>query len=206
MTMPTAAQGSPNAAERDSRDATRTSAHASPPRDRASASRCRAGGEPKPKRRAMRQRSRQIRAGQGGAARAVARGTECRSRHARDRTRIDRQSVGRALRHRARRFEPGAREKLARISGSWRCITDLRLEVEGHTDDVGTDDPISDSQSDAGSRCVRISCTGDCLGHRRHDRAWRDQTGRHQQHGGRPSAQSARRAHRVRREYRHALT
>ena len=34
----------------------------------------------------------------------------------------------------------GAREKLARISGILALHPDLRLEVEGHTDDVGSDD------------------------------------------------------------------
>ena len=110
-------------------------------RDCAGASRCGAGGERIQSAERCGSRSGQIRAGQGGAAGAVARGTERRSRHARDRTRLDRQPVGRALRHRPRGFE-------ARAPGrSWRGFPGilalhpgLRLEVEGHTDDVGSDD------------------------------------------------------------------
>jgi outer membrane protein OmpA-like peptidoglycan-associated protein len=37
-------------------------------------------------------------------------------------------------------LKPGAREKLARISGILASQQGLRLEVEGHTDNVGTDD------------------------------------------------------------------
>ena len=37
-------------------------------------------------------------------------------------------------------LKPGAREKLARISGILALHQGLRLEVEGHTDDVGSDD------------------------------------------------------------------
>jgi outer membrane protein OmpA-like peptidoglycan-associated protein len=37
-------------------------------------------------------------------------------------------------------LKPGAREKLARISGILAVHQGLRLEVEGHTDSVGTDD------------------------------------------------------------------
>jgi len=37
-------------------------------------------------------------------------------------------------------LKPGAREKLARISGILALHQGLRLEVEGHTDNVGTDD------------------------------------------------------------------
>jgi outer membrane protein OmpA-like peptidoglycan-associated protein len=37
-------------------------------------------------------------------------------------------------------LKPGAREKLARISGILALHKGLRLEVEGHTDDVGTED------------------------------------------------------------------
>jgi outer membrane protein OmpA-like peptidoglycan-associated protein len=37
-------------------------------------------------------------------------------------------------------LKPGAREKLARISGILSLHPGLRLEVEGHTDNVGTDD------------------------------------------------------------------
>jgi outer membrane protein OmpA-like peptidoglycan-associated protein len=37
-------------------------------------------------------------------------------------------------------LKPGAREKLSRISGILAAQSGLRMEVEGHTDDVGTDD------------------------------------------------------------------
>jgi outer membrane protein OmpA-like peptidoglycan-associated protein len=37
-------------------------------------------------------------------------------------------------------LKPGAREKLSRISGILASQLGLRMEVEGHTDDVGTDD------------------------------------------------------------------
>jgi outer membrane protein OmpA-like peptidoglycan-associated protein len=37
-------------------------------------------------------------------------------------------------------LKPGAREKLARISGILASHPGLHLEVEGHTDNVGTDD------------------------------------------------------------------
>ena len=37
-------------------------------------------------------------------------------------------------------LKPGAREKLARISGILALHQGLRLEVEGHTDNIGTDD------------------------------------------------------------------
>ena len=37
-------------------------------------------------------------------------------------------------------LKPGAREKLARISGILALHQGLRLEIEGHTDDVGSDD------------------------------------------------------------------
>ena len=37
-------------------------------------------------------------------------------------------------------LKPGAREKLARMSGILVTHPGLRLEIEGHTDSVGTDD------------------------------------------------------------------
>jgi outer membrane protein OmpA-like peptidoglycan-associated protein len=37
-------------------------------------------------------------------------------------------------------LKPGAREKLARVSGILSSHPDLKIEVEGHTDSVGTDD------------------------------------------------------------------
>jgi outer membrane protein OmpA-like peptidoglycan-associated protein len=37
-------------------------------------------------------------------------------------------------------LKPGAREKLAKISGIVLAYPTLRLEVEGHTDSVGTDE------------------------------------------------------------------
>jgi outer membrane protein OmpA-like peptidoglycan-associated protein len=37
-------------------------------------------------------------------------------------------------------LKPGAREKLARVSGILLSHPDLHIEVEGHTDSVGSDD------------------------------------------------------------------
>jgi outer membrane protein OmpA-like peptidoglycan-associated protein len=37
-------------------------------------------------------------------------------------------------------LKPGAREKLARVAGILSSHPDLHIEIEGHTDSVGTDD------------------------------------------------------------------
>ena len=37
-------------------------------------------------------------------------------------------------------MKPGAREKLARVSGILSAHPGLKIEIEGHTDSVGTDD------------------------------------------------------------------
>jgi outer membrane protein OmpA-like peptidoglycan-associated protein len=37
-------------------------------------------------------------------------------------------------------LKPGAREKLARVAGILASHPDLKIEIEGHTDSVGTDD------------------------------------------------------------------
>ena len=49
-------------------------------------------------------------------------------------------------------LEPGAREKLARVSGILAAHPTLRLEIEGHTDSVGSDTSTSRSRSVARSR------------------------------------------------------
>jgi len=51
-------------------------------------------------------------------------------------------------------LKPGAREKLARVSGILVSHPDLKLEVEGHTDSVGTDE-YNQSLSDRRAESVR---------------------------------------------------
>ena len=51
-------------------------------------------------------------------------------------------------------LEPGAREKLARVSGILAAHPTLRLEIEGHTDSVGSD-PFNQALSERRAEAVR---------------------------------------------------
>jgi len=51
-------------------------------------------------------------------------------------------------------LQPGAREKLARVSGILAAHPTLRLEIEGHTDSVGSD-PLNQTLSERRAEAVR---------------------------------------------------
>ena len=66
--------------------------------------------------------------------------------------RVDSEDVRRVVRHGRYTLRPGAREKLAKISGIVRAHPGLKLEVEGHTDRIGDDENnirLSDQRASA---------------------------------------------------------
>ena len=104
-------------------------------------------------------------------------------------------------------LKPGAREKLARVSGILVSHDGLRLAVEGHTDSVGTDDynqGLSERRARIGARVSRGSEVRGRLGRR--SRLWRRPASRDQRHGVGTTAESAGGAGRVRRHHRPALS
>ena len=104
-------------------------------------------------------------------------------------------------------LKPGAREKLSRISGILASHQGLRVEVEGHTDNVGAEDynqQLSERRGESvrtylvqqGIASGAIGTTGLGEGTARCD----------QRHRRRTPAESTGRARRLRRHHRHALT
>ena len=104
-------------------------------------------------------------------------------------------------------LKPGAREKLARVSGILVSHPGLQLEVEGHTDSVGSDD-YNQQLSERRAESVRayLVRAADRAGRRRHRRLRRKPAGRDQRHRRRTPAESTRRARRLRRHHRQTLT
>jgi len=81
---------------------------------------------------------------------AVQRGS-ADSRHG---PRLDREYVGCALRHGQILVTPEAREKLAKVAGIVSGHPGLRLDVEGHTDNVGGDSYNQNLSSNAARQCA----------------------------------------------------
>ena len=53
-------------------------------------------------------------------------------------------------------LKPEARERLARISGIVLAYPDLKLDIEGHTDSIGTDEYNQTTLGKACRRCSRL--------------------------------------------------
>ena len=77
--------------------------------------------------------------GQGTAAPASAAAVQHDPRDSRHGSGADREYVGRSVRYGEVHAAAAAREKLARVSGIILSHPGLRIEVEGHTDSVGSD-------------------------------------------------------------------
>ena len=143
---------------RGAREGASADAGASAGRRRARAGRGRARRAPRPRPRAQRRPRRRcatreaearagarrrgaVRAREGRAARAPAPAAQRDPRDARDGARPDRQPVRRAVRHRAGDARSRARARSWRASrGFSSAHPDLKLEIEGHTDSVGSDE------------------------------------------------------------------
>ena len=98
------------------------------------------------------------------------------------------------------KLKPGAREKLARVAGILLAHPGLKIEIEGHTDSVGGDDynqRLSERRAAVGARLPGAA------GHRQRPSTAKGfgESGRWpvERDSGRTSAESPRRARRVRR-------
>jgi outer membrane protein OmpA-like peptidoglycan-associated protein len=90
-------------------------------------------------------------------------------------------------------LKPGAREKLARVSGILVTHPDLKLEIEGHTDSVGSD-TYNQSLSERRAESVRSYLVSQNIAAQTITVAGfgESRPGGHQRHGGGPPAQPAR--------------
>ena len=103
-------------------------------------------------------------------------------------------------------LKPDARERLAKISGIVLAYPDLKLQVEGHTDSIGTDDYNQTlSEKRAETRAGIPGLIRRLARPRHRHRPRQSRPGRRQQHRRRPPAESPRRPDRVRRRDRLAV-
>ena len=104
-------------------------------------------------------------------------------------------------------LKPGAREKLARVSGILVTHPDLKIEIEGHTDSVGSDD-YNQGLSERRAESVRSYLVSQRIAAQTITTAGlrREPSGGHQRHGRGPAAEPPRRARRVGRGHRHATS
>ena len=96
-------------------------------------------------------------------------------------------------------LRPGAREKLAKVAGIISGHPGLKLEVEGHTDNVGGDD-YNQKLSEQRGVAVRdyLTGAGNSIGFGDNGRIRKDEAGGLERHFGRPATESSRGAGRLR--------
>ena len=97
-------------------------------------------------------------------------------------------------------LKPAARERLARVSGIVLAYPDLRLEIEGHTDSVGSDELQPGLVGEAGRFSAGLSSGQRGVDQQRNRaRIGKGKPGGRQQHRCRPETESPRGDDRVRR-------